>query len=356
MDNTFEQFQVIARPIRKADNFWVCECRYITTDIKNGIDPEDYHAGDTTRFIANYHPELHEEGYVKYQSNMAKHRGYIGTHRVDDTYSALYKAMETQFISIGKGDSNGKLLSETIYKMDTVEKNLLKNFMEVRNRALLFGKSNVDANGKATIVDPNTNRPIYMYDGLIPQVERYASKYVYSELTVDAMQTAIGMMNQKAEKATGNKYAFICNEKAWMDVQNKLGAWLANFKPDGTFLWSKEANGYYSVGATYNSYNFGGNTITFIVDRTFSREFGNDKGYAMMIDLTADSTSGNPAVAMFTLKGGDFMYNKIAGVGGLDGLSSGVVSSTVAGSKLVNWGYASIAVFNPYRSFILRQC
>lgn len=47
-----------------------------------------------------------------------------------------------------------------------------------------------------------------MYDGLIPQVERYASKYVYSELTVDAMQTAIGMMNQKAEKATGNKYAF----------------------------------------------------------------------------------------------------------------------------------------------------
>lgn len=69
--------------------------------------------------------------------------------------------METQFISIGKGDNNGKLLSETIYKMDTVEKNLLKNFMEVRNRALLFGKSNVDANGKATIVDPNTNRPEY---------------------------------------------------------------------------------------------------------------------------------------------------------------------------------------------------
>lgn len=147
----------------------------------------------------------------------------------------------------------------------------------------------------------------------------------------------------------------ICNEKAWMDIQNKLGAWLANYKPDGTYLWSKEANGYLNVGATYNSYNFAGNTISFIVDRTFTREFGSEKGFAMMIDLTSDSASGNPAVAMFTLKGGDFMYNKIAGVGGLDGLSSGVVSSTVAGSKLVNWGYASIAVFNPYRSFILRE-
>ena len=66
--------------------------------------------------------------YVKYQSNVEKHRGYISTHRVDDTYSALYKAMENVFISIGKGEGNGKM-SETIYKMDTVEKNLLQNFL-----------------------------------------------------------------------------------------------------------------------------------------------------------------------------------------------------------------------------------
>lgn len=58
---------------------------------------------------------------------------------------------------------------------------------------------------------------------------------------------------------------------------------------------------------------------------------------------------------MFTLKGGDFIQNRFPGVGGLDGLSSGVVSSPVAGSKLIVWGYSGIAVFNPYKSFILRQ-
>lgn len=44
---------------------------------------------------------------------------------------------------------------------------------------------------------------------------------------------------------------------------------------------------------------------------------------------------------LFTLKGGDFISNKFPGVGGLDGLSSGVVSSAVAASKLnINWrGY-----------------
>ena len=40
---------------------------------------------------------------------------------------------------------------------------------------------------------------------------------------------------------------------------------------------------------------------------------------------------------MFTLKGGDFISNKYLGVGGEDGLSSGVVSSPVAGSKLKYW-------------------
>lgn len=80
-------------------------------------------------------PELHEEGYVKYQSNVERHRGYISTHRVDDTYSALYKAHENVFISIGKGDGNGKM-KETMYKMDTVEKNLLQNFLYVRNNGL----------------------------------------------------------------------------------------------------------------------------------------------------------------------------------------------------------------------------
>lgn len=58
---------------------------------------------------------------------------------------------------------------------------------------------------------------------------------------------------------------------------------------------------------------------------------------------------------MFTLKGGDFITNKLPGVGGLDGLSSGLVASTVASSKLINWGYSGVAVFNPYRSFILRE-
>lgn len=47
------------------------------------------------------------------------------------------------------------------------------------------------------------------------------------------------------------------------------------------------------------------------------------------------------------------MHSWINGVGGKTGLESGPVSSPVAASKLINWGYAGVGVFNPYRSFIL---
>lgn len=76
--------------------------------------------------------------------------------------------------------------------------------------------------------------------------------------------------------------------------------------------------------------------------------------YALCIDLTTGKTSTQPPVQMFSLKGKDFVMNDILGVGGKSGGDNGIVSSPVAGSSIVAHGYCGIAVFNPYRSFILR--
>ena len=196
---------------------------------------------------------------------------------------------------------------------------------------------------------------VYIGDGLIPQVERFASKYAYTKLSVDVFNTALNAMVEKAVSPTGNKFVFICNEVLWNQVQTVLSEYLSRWKVNNTFMWSKAANDYVDVGATFASYEFGGNTVTFKVDRTFSREYGTEKGYGLFLDLTADKSTGDPAMQMFSLKGCDFITNKFPGVGGLDGMSSGVVSSAVAASKLINWGYAGIGVFSPYRSFIMRE-
>lgn len=76
--------------------------------------------------------------------------------------------------------------------MDKTQKVLLDNFLTARNQGLLFSKGNVDpTTGKPTIVDPDTNRPIYISDGLIPQVEAFASKYAYNKLTMSVLKTIL---------------------------------------------------------------------------------------------------------------------------------------------------------------------
>lgn len=50
--------------------------------------------------------------------------------------------------------------------------------------------------------------------------------------------------------------------KLGKNVQTCLSEWLARFKTCGTYLWSKKANGYVDVGATFQSYEIGGNTIS----------------------------------------------------------------------------------------------
>lgn len=159
-------------------------------------------------------------------------------------------------------------------------------------------------------------------------------------------------MVAKSEKPQGNQYMLLCNTAFYNEWQRVMSAWIAAHKTDGSFLYSKGTNGYINLGATYESYTYGGNTISVKIDRCFDVEFPTRK-YAALIDLTADAATGKPAMAFFTFKGGDIIHNVITGVGGKSGLASGEVSSPVAGSKLVNWGYGGVAVFNPYRSVIM---
>lgn len=106
-------------------------------------------------------------------------------------------------------------------------------------------------------------------------------------------------MADKAQEDTGQKLCFMCNRKMWNDIQNTLGEYLANFKTDGTYMYSKAANkgdgGYVKVGATFDSYIYAGNQVTFIVNRSLTREYP-DKGYGVCIDLTADKTTSTPAI------------------------------------------------------------
>ena len=139
-------------------DYWEVTVRLIDNDFSTELDLSGCQPGMTTRFQSNAHPELSEEGYCKAQSNVEKHRNYITTFRNDISWSSLYAAHEDVFIKIGEGKDKNSL-KEVTYKMNKKEKELMENFLTSRNQGLLFNKTNIDANGKATIVDPDTGRP-----------------------------------------------------------------------------------------------------------------------------------------------------------------------------------------------------
>lgn len=103
-------------------------------------------------------------------------------------------------------------------------------------------------------------------------------------------------------------------------------AYLKDFKTDGALFYSKVNGGsYYKVGASFNSYEFNGNTITFKVDRTLTREYA--MPFAMCIDFTGGKTSATPPISLFSLKGKDLMLSKLHG----PGYGEEIVSTMVAG-------------------------
>lgn len=94
------------------------------------------------------------------------------------------------------------------------------------------------------------------------------------------------------------------------------------------------------------------NTIIFKLDRSFDIEYF-DRKFGVMVDFTADGTSGRAAVEMLTTRGTELVHNYVVGVGGRDGRSSGEVSSRVSATKIINWGTAGLILYNPYRSVIM---
>jgi hypothetical protein len=77
-------------------------------------------------------------------------------------------------------------------------------------------------------------------------------------------------------------------------VNRVLMKHLQEFKADGNYFYSKVDGKNYRVGATFNSYEYNGNIISFRVDRTLTREYS--MPFGMCIDFSGNKSNGNPAI------------------------------------------------------------
>lgn len=72
IEETRQQCFVMLSPVRRSDAVWEYVCRVVDNDYKERLDPEAI-VGTDTRFVTNHMPELHEQGFTKYQSDKILH-------------------------------------------------------------------------------------------------------------------------------------------------------------------------------------------------------------------------------------------------------------------------------------------
>lgn len=355
IEESHQQCMVMSVPVRKADNLWEYTVKLVDSDYSATLDLSACQPGMKTRFLSNIQPEFHDNGYLKYTSNVERHRTWITEHRVDGSMSSRYEALEDQFIKIADGDTSGKP-KEKIYKLSALEKDVYENYKQVKNQALLWQKTTMDPNGKAMLYTDD-NRPLIAGDGLIPQYERFAGKLLYTgSFDISNMNLVMTQMAEKSNESIGNNWMFVVNDILWNQINVGLAEWLKGWNSVPTMLYSKAAGkalkveNPIKVGGTFVSYEINGNVVNFGVDKALSREYPN-KGYGICFDLTPDMSSNDPKVAAFTLKGKEFVVNYLDGVG----VKSGPVATTVAAKKFIVSGYSGIAAFAPYQSFIVKQ-
>ena len=176
---------------------------------------------------------------------------------------------------------------------------------------------------------------------IIPQIERYAYLISFDRLLTSHFKEALSFLTSKAKNLTGNDYVLICNSLLWNQVGDNLMDEIGRWTPTATLMYSKssgmkkkvgETVDGVKVGNTFVSYEYQGNTITFMPDKALNIEYP-DLAFGFILDLTPDLANGKPAIESWTFKGCDIIKTDVIGVGGLDGVSGGTASTPVAGSE-----------------------
>lgn len=331
-------------PVKLGENRWKYVSTLVGAQATRKIDVRYTTRGKETMYISNYFPELSERGYSKFTLNTELHQNYISRHRHSDSWSSDFGALREVYMQMGK-DQNSEF-----FKMTSFEKFLMDQFLYTRNNNLLFGVSNYDVNGKCTLQERD-GRDIPMGDGIITQIARYCDKYPYSVMTIGLLQQILNAVAEKTGNPIGNSVAVVVNQRLWNQINVLLKVEYGFVKGADSTLVNKSGKNI-KIGGTFNAYEFAGNTIMFMVDSTLTKVY-DKQGFGICLDMGVQNGEAN--ISLLTLQGRETIYGSIAGLGGLDGKTSGAVTTGVDGSEGHLIGYSGVAVLNPYAALIIRE-
>ncbi|MCS7317140.1 MAG: hypothetical protein NZZ41_02305 [Candidatus Dojkabacteria bacterium] len=373
-----QQLFVISEPTRISASEFLYECRLVTSNPNEVLNNAFTQINSTARYVYNLHPEFSEYGTNKMWYNMETHTNWLSKIRAGQSYSSDLRAAQDLFFMTESDykkaiDRHGG--GYKIYVLTSIEQQVLDHFMRTANGVLLFGRSVMSEQNGRSLLQTDRGEDIIAGDGLIAQYERYAHYIDYSEnsLNVRHFQDAIEYVAERRGQSTGNHITVVCNRRFSRQKARALQSELFAQNPYGAWFFTKEklnredpiTKSRYShrvmaneiaVGATFNTYIYEGNTITFVVDEALTQYYKDqDRGYAIFIDTGLYETDNGttPAVHLKTLKGRSMVKGHIPGMGGVSGTSNGIYSTALDASRFEIVGWRGVCVMNPYAATIM---
>lgn len=375
LENT-QQLYVHSDPVRISDGEYAVDVQYWANT------PLDYtnqlRQNATLRFAGVKFPEFATGGSVKHQYNHERMINYLTKIRTEQKYSGDFKSQEELYFIKDKDAKNLTSGQDKamIYRMGSIEKQVTDDFLMKAATELTIGRSTMDEATGRPMLQVNGSEDIISGDGIVAQFERHANwiDYPSNGFSTAHLDTAIEWISEKTGKSEGNHLVFAVNRQLSREKNRVLKQSLGAFQSaDATYFWTRDLAAVHSavgssgvkrqklpneiaVGATFNTYIYAGNVVTFIEDPALTHHYQN--GYGILLDagIYEDSKGSKvPSVYVKTLKNRAMLKNYTNGIGGQDGRSSGTVSHSGDHSSLTITGWRGACVTNPYGAVIFAE-
>jgi hypothetical protein len=349
-------------PVRINDNEYEYTVSLVGGDSARFIDTLFMTTGRRTRYMYSIFPELSESGSSRFYFNVEEHVNYVTTLRTSASFSSEYALKEKYYATTLNNE-------QVLVKMEPIREDMMQQLLYAVNNVMIFGESTVNDQLQSTLFDYGNNNPIIAGDGVYTQINKFADTFDYAQgsLSVRQLNNMFKSITNKTPKITGNHFTFVCNKTLWEHFNETMIGELKTSAIAGAWYYSKAAGKKVNVksvetespdgmqvGTTFNTYEFSGNLITFAPDRVLSEHYP-DTGFGFCIDTGIDEKDGEPNIMALKYHGIDILTGELIGMGGLDGKTSGQISTPIAGSQLEMMTYTGAIVRNPYKAAILQE-
>ncbi len=333
--------------------------RLNTNDATQTVATDYLVSGKTSGSAGVAYPELSDKGYINTGMAAEEHIGYLTKVRYDWSWSA--DAAATKYIIEDTVNMKGQTVRQN-YITDQLWMNALEHYHFKKERALIYGKSTVDARGKCFLQDEK-GQDIIEGDGFVNQLHP-SCKQNYTNMTISLIEDVLADMALKMPKRTGNTILLSTGMQGYKEFGRLMRAEHKGFwSSDSGSAYVQTRNGKVQLGAEYNSFTFQGNRIVVSVNNVFDHPAnvseldpeGRFVESSKMMFIDASTYDGVQNVQLIAKDGRSFITGELDGIGGQDGKTSGKVATLLDGSAKAIVGTLGLIVHNPYSSMILEK-